>query len=110
MARQIAYNRLNLIEKVEQDGSTLANYSYLADGTKLSATDADGNGLYYLGSLVYSVQNGAFSLESAAFDGGRFLATSSGVETRYYIADHLGSVRVIVDDNGEVIENKDWNY
>ena len=58
MARQIAYNRLNLIEKVEQDGSTLANYSYLADGTKLSATDADGDGLYYFGSLVYRKQNG----------------------------------------------------
>ena len=49
----ISYNRLNLIEKVEQNGSTLANYSYLADGTKFSATDADGNGFYYLGSLVY---------------------------------------------------------
>ena len=108
MARQIAYNRLNLIEKVEQDGSTLANYSYLADGTKLSATDADGDGLYYFGSLVYRKQNGAFELESAAFDGGRFFATSSGVETRYYIADHLGSVRVIVDDNGEVIERNDF--
>ena len=104
----ISYNHLNLIEKVEQNGSTLANYSYLADGTKLSATDADGDGLYYFGSLVYRKQNGAFSLESAAFDGGRFLATSSGVETRYYIADHLGSVRVIVDDNGEVIERNDF--
>ena len=58
--------------------------------------------------MVYSKQNGAFSLESAAFDGGRFFATSSGVETRYYIADHLGSVRVIVDDNGEVIERNDF--
>ena len=71
-------------------------------------TEADGNGLYYLGSLVYSVQNGAFSLESAAFDGGRFFATSSGVETRYYIADHLGSVRVVVAGNGEVIERNDF--
>ena len=58
--------------------------------------------------MVYSKQNGAFELESAAFDGGRFFATSSGVETRYYIADHLGSVRVIVDDNGEVIERNDF--
>ena len=34
----ISYNRLNLIEKIVQNGSTLANYSYLADGAKLSAS------------------------------------------------------------------------
>lgn len=39
----LTYNRLNLIENVEQAGTTFANYSYLADNTKLSATDASGN-------------------------------------------------------------------
>ena len=35
----------DLLGKVEKDGSTLANYSYLSDGTKLSATDGNGKGL-----------------------------------------------------------------
>ncbi len=39
----LTYNHLNLIENVEQAGTTFANYSYLADNTKLSATDASGN-------------------------------------------------------------------
>lgn len=104
----ISYNQLNLTEKVERSGDILAKYSYLSDGTKLSATDADGNGLYYLGSLVYCKQDTLFSLESAAFSGGRFVATASGIETRYHLTDHLGSVRTIVNGDGETIERNDF--
>ena len=35
----------DLLGKVEKDGSTLANYSYLSNGTKLSATDGNGKGI-----------------------------------------------------------------
>lgn len=47
----------------------MANYSYLADGTKLAAVDAAGNGLIYSGSLVYRKHNGSLSLENASVDG-----------------------------------------
>ncbi len=106
----ITYNDLNQIEKVNRDGAVLANYSYLADGTKFSATDADGNGLYYLGSLVYerSSSGQSLELESLGFDGGRFIKTTSGLEPRYFITDHLGSVRVVVNDQGEVLEQNDY--
>ena len=55
------------------DGSTLANYSYLSDGTKLSATDGNGKGLVYRGPFVYRKSSGSSSLklESAAYSGGR---------------------------------------
>ncbi|MBS4766311.1 hypothetical protein KG007_08825 [Alistipes sp. kh20] len=86
----------------------MAKYSYLSDGTKLSATDADGNGLYYLGSLVYGSRNGDLSLESAAFNGGRFIVTSNGIESHYFVTDHLGSVRAVVNNDGEVIERNDY--
>lgn len=88
----------------------MANYSYLTDGTKFSATDADGNGLYYLGSLVYerSSSGQSLELESLGFDGGRFIKTTSGLEPRYFITDHLGSVRVVVNDQGEVLEQNDY--
>ena len=90
-------------------GATIvAKYSYLSDGTKLSATDADGNGLYYLGSLVYGSRNGDLSLESAAFNGGRFIVTSNGIESHYFVTDHLGSVRAVVNNDGEVIERNDY--
>ena len=90
-------------------GATIvAKYSYLSDGTKLSATDADGNGLYYLGSLVYGSRNGDLSLESAAFNGGRFIVTSNGIESHYFVTDHLGSMRAVVNNDGEVIERNDY--
>ena len=63
----------DLLGKVEKDGSTLANYSYLSDGTKLSVTDGNGKGLVYRGPFVYRKSSGSSSLtlESAAYSGGR---------------------------------------
>lgn len=108
----LTYNNLNLIEKVKKQGATLANYSYLADNTKLAATDAAGNGLYYLGSLVYKKQNETLSLESTGFSGGRFIATqgSDGVaySPTYFVTDHLGSVRALVSSNGDISERNDY--
>ena len=104
----LSYNYLNLIEKVDRNGITLAKYSYLADGTKFSAIDTDGNGLIYLGSLVYRKQNGNLSLESAGFNGGRFIVTNNRVEPHYFLTDHLGSTRTIVNGDGEVIEQNDY--
>ena len=104
----IAYNHLNLIEKVMRGDTIVAKYSYLSDGTKLSATDSAGNGLYYSGSLIYTKHGAALTMESCAFTGGRFVATATGVEARYFVTDHLGSVRAVVNDEGEVLERNDY--
>lgn len=108
----VSYNKLNLIEKVECNGGILAEYSYLADSTKCTATDDAGNGLVYIGSLVYKKQNGNYALESAAFSGGRFAATQTPSGTtclpHYFVTDHLGSVRVVVNADGEVVEQNDY--
>lgn len=85
----LRYNDLNLIEKVMHGDTIVAKYSYLSDGTKLSATDSVGNGLYYSGSLIYTKHGAALTMESCAFTGGRFVATATGVEARYFVTDHL---------------------
>ena len=85
----LRYNDLNLIEKVMRGDTIVAKYSYLSDGTKLSATDSAGNGLYYSGSLIYTKHGSALTMESCAFTGGRFVATATGVEARYFVTDHL---------------------
>ena len=85
----LRYNQLNLIEKVMRGDTIVAKYSYLSDGTKLSATDSAGNGLYYSGSLIYTKHGSALTMESCAFTGGRFVATATGVEARYFVTDHL---------------------
>ena len=104
----LRYNDLNLIEKVMRGDTIVAKYSYLSDGTKFSATDSAGNGLYYSGSLIYTKHGSALTMESCAFTGGRFVATATGVEARYFVTDHLGSVRAVVNGDGEVLERNDY--
>ena len=36
------------------------------------------------------------------------MATSGGMETRYFLTDHLGSVRQVVAADGSVIEQNDY--
>lgn len=134
---KLRYNRLNLVEKVIKADTVYANYSYLADGTKLTATDKDGNGFVYLGSLVYRQEDARqpvikfegnavspqswsdyviwyhYNLESAPFDGGRLAVTQvagANVYTpQYYMTDHLGSVRTLIDGgSGETVEKNDY--
>lgn len=110
--RNMRYNGLNLIKKVFDAQSLFANYRYLADGTKLSVTDADGNGFVYHGSLVYRKQGDDLKLESVAVDGGRIIAThtSSGVSyfPRYFLTDHLGSTRAVVDGKTASVLSYDY--
>ena len=110
----LEWNDLGLVEKVSLNDTDLVNYSYLADGTKVSALDGDGDGLLYLGSLIYRKTGSNISLESAGFAGGRFVAreTSPGVSAMVpmiHVTDHLGSVRAVVDGiSGEVVEANDY--
>ena len=84
-------------------------YDYLADGTKLSVTDTEENGLYYLGSLVYEKHANTIGLESVPFSSGRIVATSdNNTEVRYFLTDHLGSVRVVATDKDNVFERNDY--
>ena len=76
--------------------------------------DGDGDGLLYLGSLIYRKTGSNISLESAGFAGGRFVAreTSPGVSSMVpmiHVTDHLGSVRAVVDGvSGAVVETNDY--
>lgn len=108
----LTYNLLNRIQKVQRGGTVLANYSYLADGTKLTATDSNGEGFGYLGSLIYRTEREGVRLESATVTDGciRSQRTASGTSyvPNYYLTDHLGSVRAVVDGLGEVVERNDY--
>jgi hypothetical protein len=90
----IAYNAFDLPERISAGGTLKARYTYMADGTKVSATDASGAGLVYRGPFTYRCSSdGTLSFESAPFARGRL--TGAGV--RYHISDHLGSVRAVID-------------
>ena len=107
------WNRLNLLQKVSRGDEVLVKYAYLADGTKLSAIDGAGDGFEYIGSLTFRRSGGSRQLESSAFSQGRIYREGSGQAVSYvpyfYITDHLGSVRAVVDgQSGYVVEENDY--
>ena len=93
-----------------KNGTALVNYSYLVDGTKLSALQDSGEGLVYRGPFMYRKSagpvNSSLTLESASFGGGRL--TPSGA--MLYVTDYLGSVRAVVDgQSGELYKASDYS-
>ncbi len=113
----ISYNMLNLPAKVVEkagataaDGAVKAEYLYSADGIKQRVADATGsNGYLYLGTLVLSKSGESYSLASTGFGGGRIIGgAGNSCLAYYYGTDHLGSVRVITDGSGSVVERNDY--
>ena len=115
----IVYNERNLTRRISSGGTTLAEYEYLADGTKLRALDGGGNGYQYRGSLIYTQTAGqtgspAITLDCAVTSAGRIVREntadgSSTYKVQHYLRDHLGSVRAVIDgDTGTVIEASDY--
>ena len=115
----IDYNDRNLTSRISSGGATLAEYEYLADGTKLRALDGGGNGYQYRGSLIYTQTAGqtgspAITLDCAVTSAGRIVREntadgSSTYKVQHYLRDHLGSVRAVIDgDTGTVIETSDY--
>ena len=99
------YNALNLLSVVKENNAVKASYRYLADGTKTSVRNGNGNtGYDYEGSFVYTVTNNTPTLEAAHFVDGQLKATG----VNYTLTDHLGSVRALVDANGTLLEQNDY--
>jgi RHS repeat-associated protein len=65
-------------------------------------------GFDYLGSFVYTCDGRTRSFESTSFGGGRINATSNSYEVNYFITDHLGSTRAIVNASGNIIAQSDY--
>ena len=115
----IVYNEQNLTRRISSGGTTLAEYEYLADGTKLRALDGGGNGYQYRGSLIYTQTAGqsgtpVITLDCALTSAGRIARETSAAGTVSYrplihLRDHLGSVRAVIDgDTGTVVETSDY--
>ena len=109
----LSWNHLNLPATIsnDEDEDATVNYSYLLDGTKvLAQAPGTGEGYAYLGTMVYKLNNGSWTLETTPFTGGRFVRNTSGnfIEQRH-ITDHLGSTRAIVEgDNYTEVEQNDY--
>ena len=105
-----SYNFLNLVSEVRTGGTVTAAYTWLADGTKLGVRNGSGSdGFEYAGSLIYRKSGGSLQLSEALFGNGVIRLNDNGTqEVNYFLTDHLGSVRVIVDGAGTVKECNDY--
>ncbi|KAA8476146.1 RHS repeat-associated protein [Arcticibacter tournemirensis] len=103
------YNILNLTDMVKQGQTVKATYKWSATGAKLSVRDGTGtNGLDYAGSVVYAKSASGMTVDAIHFDHGVIRKQADGYMVNYFLNDHLGSTRVVVDGNGTLLERNDY--
>ncbi|WP_176954519.1 DUF6443 domain-containing protein [Niabella drilacis] len=100
----ISYNILNLPQQIDVTGQGTISYQYDAAGNKLSKTvDETGQGqkvTTYLGGMIF--ENDV--LQHVAMEEGRFRPNGSVFTADYFLKDHLGNVRAMINENGTLLE------
>lgn len=97
----IQYNLLNLPSRITYSDGRMADYVYSATGTKLSVTYTNGGTIknnQYCGNMLY--ENG--TLKQILIDGGYITFNGSTPQYHFYLKDHLGNNRVVVNASGTV--------
>ena len=97
----IQYNLLNLPSRITYSDGRMADYVYSATGTKLSVTYTNGGSIknnQYCGNMLY--ENG--TLKQILIDGGYITFNGSTLQYHFYLKDHLGNNRVVVNASGTV--------
>ncbi|MTI88903.1 MAG: RHS repeat protein [Balneolaceae bacterium] len=98
-----SYDWRNLPESLSANGSTVT-YAYDGDGQRVSKT-VGGTTTYYVrgaGGETIAVYTGTSHTFTNILAGGEIIGNYDGSTRRYYLKDHLGSVRTTIDDNGYV--------
>lgn len=102
---KLDYNLINLARKVNINGNDRLKYVYDASGVKLNL-DAAGTNTYYAGAFEYS---GSGNLKRIAVEEGQIIRNSTNNFTvQYYLRDHLGNVRMVLDQNGNVVQETEY--
>ncbi len=112
----ITWNVIGLPQTVTFSNGSTINYYYAADGTKLrdvravkSGTTTTTTTIDWCGDLVLEkVGSGTRAAKRLRLDSG-YVDLATGVTARrYFVRDHLGSVRAVVNDSGTVLETDDY--
>lgn len=98
---EIQYNCLDLPARIQFEDGNSISYLYAADGTKLRAMRITGNDTLstdYCGNAIYENEE---LVKVLTEDG--YIAASDN-QFHYFIRDHQGNNRVVVDQDGEIEE------
>ncbi|MBO9571606.1 MAG: hypothetical protein J7497_05280 [Chitinophagaceae bacterium] len=99
----ISYNVLNLPEYIVVTGKGAISYQYDAAGNKLSKKVTEGSATKqtdYLGGAIF--ENNV--LQHVAMEEGRLRPSGSTILADYFLKDHLGNVRAMVQEDGTLLE------
>jgi len=97
------YPTLNKISSITK-GTDEVTYIYDALGTKLKKYSS-ATAVYYSGAFVYDNNK---DLDYIINSQGTVVNGAGGFEYQYNLSDHLGNVRVVVDDGGTVLQETDY--
>ncbi|MCE6988871.1 RHS repeat domain-containing protein [Dyadobacter sp. CY323] len=102
----ITYNYLNLPKTVTIGANPAFKYEYDATGNKHKYVNAaDAFTAKYAGVFQY---DGANALKRGATSEGQVIVTPDSLRFDYYIKDHLGNVRIVFNEKGEIIQNTEY--
>ena len=106
----IQYNNLNLPKKIElyQDYFNEIYYLYTADGTKLQVKTYKDELIQkttnYTGNIIYDGNEISYIITAE----GRLTPKEETFEYEYYLTDHLGNTRVVLDQSGAVLQTNSY--
>lgn len=103
----ITYNYLNLPKKVTIAGNNFI-YDYDARGNKHKYTAPGIATFKYVGNAEYKTVAGANNLHRVGLSGGQAIVSGNTIKYSYYLKDHLGNVRVVLSEGGEILQNSDY--
>ncbi|MBX7136381.1 MAG: FG-GAP-like repeat-containing protein [Oligoflexia bacterium] len=99
-----AYNYDNKVTELSTPSGTTRNY-YDSDGTKFGVTTGSVSSLNF--DPDYTVQSG--SPKYSYFTSDHLVASKSNSQLRYFLTDHLGTVRVVLDSNMGLVQRLTYN-
>lgn len=101
---KITYNKIDLPQTVKIGTNEAFTYTYDATGKKHRYV-AGGRTIKYAGKFEY---NGDNTFKRVATAEGQVVPSGDTLRFDYYLKDHLGNVRVVVDELGHTLQETDY--
>lgn len=100
---EINYNHLNLVSSITGEDQSQIQYVYSAGAEKLAVVSPGGAITHYSGDFVYQDNK----LQQIQHSEG-FIDMNNGANYHYYLKDHLGNVRVVVNALGQEVQQNTY--
>ena len=101
----IEYDNMNMPKRIQFTNGNTIEYIYTASGQKLrtiyytASTQQKDSTEYFLGGLLTRKNN---NLDKYLFDGGYFSFDNNTTTCHYYNRDHLGNIREVISQTGDI--------